>query len=419
VVTRFYLPSSGAAAVSPSPDAEWDATGSADYLQCVTTPSSTSPAEKAVAEAVTTNNYDVLLRSYVSEPLSAQSISGTVKGQILCRESSSSANFRSQLVVKVVSNDGTTVRGTLLAADTGTTVSDEWNTGSSTWENRKIPLGWSGSGASLSSVSAQDGDRLVFEIGYRAHNTSSSSFTGGIYCNDTAGDTDLSEGGSETDTAASPDYRSWIELSQTLTFQGAGTQTISASGIASGEAFGSPAVSASNTISAQGIASTEAFGGATVTPGAVTISAQGVASTEAFGSATVTIDGGTQTINAQGIASTEAFGSATVTPGAVTVSAAGIASGEAFGSPAVSASNTISAQGIASTEAFGGATVTPGPVTISAQGVASTEAFGSATIFIPTGIDPEGAFHVPPLPPYTVPALVPYEVPPSAARRNL
>lgn len=142
----------------------------------------------------------------------------------------------------------------------------------------------------------------------------------------------------------------------------------------------SAATGGDQTVSPSGIASGEAFGTATVTPGEVTVSPSGIASGEAFGTATVTP--GEVTVSPSGIASAEAFGTATVTPGEVTLTPTGIASAEAFGTAVVTVGDiTLSPTGISSAEAFGTAVITPGEVTVSPTGIASLEAFGTPTVF--------------------------------------
>lgn len=64
-------------------------------------------------------------------------------------------------------------------------------------------------------------------------------------------------------------------------------QTITATGIASEEAFGTAAISQPGFITPAGIASEEAFGSATITAGTATIAPTGIASAETFGTATV------------------------------------------------------------------------------------------------------------------------------------
>lgn len=209
MATRFYLPSSGAAAVSPAFDAEWERTADADRIACVTAKSSTAMTTKTFEES-TASAHDVLARQYVSAPLSgAQTITGTVKGQARAAENDLEINARSQLIIRVVSNDGATVRGTLLAADTGA-LANEWATALT---NRFFPRT---AGSALTSVAALDGDRIVLEIGTRAHASPLAADQYSIRFGDT-GAADLAE--DETTTA---DNVPWIELSQTLTFAGAG-----------------------------------------------------------------------------------------------------------------------------------------------------------------------------------------------------
>jgi hypothetical protein len=173
--------------------------------------------------------------------------------------------------------------------------------------------------------------------------------------------------------------------------------TIAPAGIASAEAFGTASINLS--VSPSGIASAEAFGSQTLQPGAVTVTPSGIAGAEAFGSHTVST--GTLAITASGIASAEAFGSHALTAGAVTISVSGIASGEAFGSHIVSAGGSlITPNGIASAEAFGSHTLTTGAVSIQASGIATAEAFGSQSLGLniaPAGIASGEAFGTPAL----------------------
>ena len=154
----------------------------------------------------------------------------------------------------------------------------------------------------------------------------------------------------------------------------AGDQGITATGIASAEAFGTAVVSATNTISPTGIASAETFGTAVVSA-TNTINPTGIASAEAFGTATVST---TNTISPSGIASAEAFGTAVIST-TNTIAPGGIASAEAFGTAIISAANTIAPDGIASAEAFGTAVIST-TNTIAPGGIASAEAFGDAVV---------------------------------------
>ncbi len=148
--------------------------------------------------------------------------------------------------------------------------------------------------------------------------------------------------------------------------------SISPSGIASGEAFGTAKVSL--TIATTGIASAEVLGDPTVTALPPQIVPAGIASEEAFGTHTVTA--GIPVIPA-GISSAEVFGSPNVIWDAEVVPS-GIATAEALGTPALSL--VLRPGSIASEEAFGAHTLTPGSVELVASGIAGGEAFGTAKV---------------------------------------
>lgn len=153
----------------------------------------------------------------------------------------------------------------------------------------------------------------------------------------------------------------------------------------------------SQTVTASGVASAETFGSATVTPGAVSILPGGIASAEAFGTAALTA---TYTVTASGIASAESVGNPALTTGSVSVLPGGVASVEAFGGAVVSQGGVfILPSAIDSLEAFGTATLSPGGVFILPAGISTAEAFGvavasSGAIIAPASIDTLEAFGV-------------------------
>lgn len=206
--TRFYLPSSGAADVSPpfTLQASWNETDNADRLKMVTTRINSAMTSKSEGKANTANTRQ-LVRQYVSDPLEAQTIASTVtvKGTIRVNESAANDNIdKVSLKLIVVSNDGQTLRCTLLGlGDYGPT--NEWATSLTA---RRIADGDTISAAC--SVTA--GDRVVIELGFN-NTTAGTSITGTENFGDDAG-TDL--GDNETDTAANNPF---LEVSQTLTFQ--------------------------------------------------------------------------------------------------------------------------------------------------------------------------------------------------------
>jgi hypothetical protein len=189
----------------------------------------------AVSENVNNATLDGVCRVYVSDPLSGSgTLSGNVKGIIRCQENSTSANMQAQLLVKVVSRDGTTVRGTALAHQTA--AGTEFGTALA---NRKFPLDWTTSpGTTLTGVAYSAGDRIVLEIGYRNNTANTTTFTATMSFGDNVG-ADLSE--DQTGTAGNCP---WIEFDSTLSFEivpyPAGAFIQSGSGTASSQAIAVP-----------------------------------------------------------------------------------------------------------------------------------------------------------------------------------
>jgi hypothetical protein len=158
---------------------------------------------------------------------------------------------------------------------------------------------------------------------------------------------------------------------------------VTADGIASAEAFGSPQLDLN--VSATGVAGGEAFGSPVVSSD-LSVSPTGIASAEAFGSPQLDLN-----VVADGVASGEALGSPQL---GLNVVATGIPSGEAIGAPEVDLA-LFGIGGIPSAEAFG-SPVVAGPVT--ADGVPSAEAFGSPQLDLtiyPTGLAGGEAFGAP------------------------
>lgn len=197
-VTRFYLPSTGTAEISPAFTASWNLTTSADQIRCSTIKQATTMTSKTTANGSSIQN--ILNRQYVSDPIAGQTISGTVKGQIRGNESKNSMNGFCSIIIRVVSNDGSTDRGTPLAITTGGT---EYST---SLTNRNTPVS-----TALTSVNAQNGDRIVIEIGARQTATSNNQNVTQSFGDNNA--TDLPE--DETTTTAN---NPWVEFSGDLIF---------------------------------------------------------------------------------------------------------------------------------------------------------------------------------------------------------
>lgn len=197
--TRFYLQNAAPDVTVPTHRGAWDSTGSVTQRKMARTKSG-SITSKRVSELSSTNDYDVLLLKFVSQPISnAQTISGTLNWVIGSRESDSAMNAHWHVHVYVVDNAGTTLRGTLYTDYTEPAGTNEWLT-TATGDGPTLNI-------TLTSVATQADDRIVIEVGYVARNTSTSSYTGTLWYGGT-NSTDLTLGGDETT------YPGWWEFSQ-------------------------------------------------------------------------------------------------------------------------------------------------------------------------------------------------------------
>lgn len=201
---RFYLSNrTDTRAITPS--GSWEKTTGFLRRTALLEAQSNAFATLAIAAQGTTGN-DTLGIQFISPPLSgAQTVgAGTVKGQLIGRESTLALDGRAQIIMRVVQSDLSTVRGTLLAEDVAA-LANEYTT---TLTNRFFPRT---PGTALTSVAAQDGDVIVIEIGSRQHATQAGNFE---WRYGDASASDLPE--NET---ATTDANPWIEVTDTLTFQ--------------------------------------------------------------------------------------------------------------------------------------------------------------------------------------------------------
>lgn len=211
MATRFYLPSSGAAPVTPTLGSGWEVTTGYTTGPAPTTKSNTAiTTVSGVQKGSTVANNDRLGRVFVSDRIAAQTITGTFSAVISALESATTADMWFQVMIRVLSEDGTTVRGTLYAGSTATSAS-----ATTTVENAEYGTTFSTrikSAIALSSVAASAGDRISIEIGIRGAGTTSTDTFSHRYGDATA-TADFALTAALT-TSLDP----WVELSQTLTF---------------------------------------------------------------------------------------------------------------------------------------------------------------------------------------------------------
>lgn len=204
MATRFYFPATTVADVNPAPGA-WNYITEAVFRYLAKTKGSSAiTVGSQIGPWTETTGQKALDRVYVSDPLSPQTIAGTIKMQLMVREYAVADNVdQINLLIKVVSGNGATLRGTLLALGNYASTAEFIN--NATHRNKT-----GADGDALSSVVCQEHDRIVVEIGY---------------CNSTAGTTpeasakwgesatDLPEDGTQTTDGAG-----WIEFSGDIAF---------------------------------------------------------------------------------------------------------------------------------------------------------------------------------------------------------
>lgn len=146
-----------------------------------------------------------LIWQHVSAPLAPGTLSGTVKGQCRALETNTTDDYWPQMNIRLVSFDGTVIRGTAMALHTNA-ISSELAT---SLTNRKFPLA-ALSPFTLSSLTITAGDRLCIERGWRQSSTSVAN--GGVSSRSGAA-SDMPE-----DEAATNVFNDWVEFSQNLVF---------------------------------------------------------------------------------------------------------------------------------------------------------------------------------------------------------
>lgn len=199
---KFYL-NDDAPAYSPAvAKGAWDdTTNQPDIGGAEELPSGAS-ATLALAETTTTNNWDVLLATFVTAALANNvsfSTNDLITGVLAVLQSASGMHARTHVHIWVTTGNTDTVRGTLLNDFIGGT---DW------------PTSQAGQSIGIrnvaNNVNALAGDHIVIEVGYQAQNTVNTSFTGtlGFGTNDVTNTTDLTDGDTTWTTHAS-----WISFS--------------------------------------------------------------------------------------------------------------------------------------------------------------------------------------------------------------
>lgn len=206
--TRLYLAATASPIGSATVNGTWNVLAHALYRKVVAAKNADG-VEATSWTGVAGDN--ILDRIFISDPLSAQTISGTVVSWTASLSSSNNPALSTawgEYEIYVVSGDGVTVRGTLLAL-----------AGSSSGEiagTVYISYQFIPSGTALSSLAVQAGDRLVIKMGFHIQNTDGTGTGGGAWGSDAIGNPDTPTDGSTVNDDTWP----WIEFSGAISFGG-------------------------------------------------------------------------------------------------------------------------------------------------------------------------------------------------------
>jgi len=174
--SKLYLTALTAPYIPATIRGAWDDTAGAITARAADTVSRAggTAASVARAEANATGEYDVLLGRWVGPRCAAGQIACNLDVCINVKESSTSADMHWHLHVYWTVGDTDVVRATAVADLREAAGVNEWTTdgyGRVKTLNAAVAI----------DVTVQDGDRPVFEIGYTARNTVTTSYTGTLW----------------------------------------------------------------------------------------------------------------------------------------------------------------------------------------------------------------------------------------------
>jgi len=221
MATRIYLPSSGAAPVTPQ---TWNFANQINPLTFagVLAKINSAMASKLEATGTVSPIAKAMLR-YVIGPLSAQNflVTDTVRLQMRAMESNAGANANYAIAVKIIKPDGTD-RAVLLAQVASDLASSPYEF-LTALTNRRAYNASEVQPIPLAAGSAVAGDYLVIELGFRSATSTSRNITL-RYGDNSAYDM-------EDDTASVNDYAPWVQFSNNISFPIAKSGSVTISGV--------------------------------------------------------------------------------------------------------------------------------------------------------------------------------------------
>lgn len=210
--TRFYFSSKkDPALTNVEPSRDWEINDSSAFFRSSTSTVKSASELKvfsAVATYVLGTQFDYVLSQYISPPLASQTIGGTVKGQLVVSQGISPCVCNSAVIIRIVSNDGSVIRGTLASFFPPSLNVDSQYPLLAFEANRRFPPATN----IPVTMEVQSGDRIVIELGNRSFASGDSQT---VYFVGESGSADLPEDESDGGSDKNP----WLEFSETILFQ--------------------------------------------------------------------------------------------------------------------------------------------------------------------------------------------------------
>jgi hypothetical protein len=212
MATRFYLPTTGTPAISPAVNGTSWPQSSLNFarITMVTARIGSAMATIAGTEDAATGNQ--IIRQFISASLSAQTISGTIKGAMRCLAVPSGSPGTLAVRVAKCASDGTGVTE-IMAVQTSSDVTVPPVPPTSGLTNRRLEQGSNDFTLELTNTGVNAGDFLIVELGYNDITTNTSRHFDISFGDDSV--TDLPEDETTT-TADNP----WVEFSMDIGFGG-------------------------------------------------------------------------------------------------------------------------------------------------------------------------------------------------------
>lgn len=223
MASRFYFSDTLVAADTPASIATGGNWSNSGTLYTATrllarTPRGDALTNRTVTETLATAQ-NIGLRVHVSEPLAAQNIAGTFSAVIKCTENATTADNALQVIIRVVSFDGSTQQAILYAGQSAAlnatvgALGEEFPTTAAT---RIIPAA-----TALSSFTCAAGDRVSVETGIRSYDTSATPDSGTFNYGHPLSTADFA-----LTSGLTTNLLPWVEFSQTLLFAGTRRPTV-------------------------------------------------------------------------------------------------------------------------------------------------------------------------------------------------